>query len=108
MDQRWPVRLRRYALHDAPGPFEQPPSFTLESGRLGTLVLLHLGSACLWKLDRGRGLNEVSHSFLCSKSPARLPTWRTRSCNDVKVQYKNAYKANEMRGRGLEIPHNAQ
>ena len=53
---------------------------------------------CIW-LQRssgnrigGRGLNEIGHSFLCSKSPARLPAWRTRSGDSVKVQDKIKYK----------------
>ena len=67
---------------------EQLHLFMLESRGLGALVFLHLGLAFLLELARGRGLKEIGRSFLCSKSPACLPTCRTRSGNLVKVQYK--------------------
>ena len=55
----------------------------------------------LWERDRGRGLNEMGHSFFCNKSPVRVPTWRTRSGDFI-------YKANEMTGCWLKMPHEAQ
>ena len=76
--------------------------------RLSALALLHLGSAFLWEPDRGRGLNEIGRSHLCNRSPVHIPTWRMRSGDFVKVQYKTKNEANEMRGRGLNMPHQAQ
>ena len=57
---------------------------------------------------RGRGLNEIGHSFPCKKSPVHIPTWRTRSSDFVRVEHKDKYKANEMRGPGLKMPDKAQ
>ena len=57
---------------------------------------------------KGRGLNKIGRSFLCNKSPAHVAPWRRRSGDFVKVQYKMGYEANEIRGRGLEMPHKAQ
>ena len=55
--------------------YEQPHLFTLEGRRLGVLVLFASGFSVLLGIRyRGRGLNEIGHSFLCSKSPACLPT----------------------------------
>ena len=51
------------------------------------LVFLHLGSAFLWELDRGRGLNGIGHRFLRKKNPVYIPTWRTRSSDSVKVRW---------------------
>ena len=79
----------------------------LESRRPDALFFLHLDSAFLWERDRGRGLNEIGHSFFCNKSPVPIPTWRTRSGDFVKLQYKIRYKANELRGCGLKMPHKA-
>ena len=76
-----------------------------ETTRLGALVFWHLGSAFFWERDTGRGLNEMGHSFVCNKSPVHVPPWRTRSGDFVNVQYEIKYKANEMRGCGLKMPH---
>ena len=47
--------------------------FASEGRRRGALVCLHLGSVFLWELDRGCGLNETGHSFLCNKIPVHIP-----------------------------------
>ena len=72
------------------------------------MVFLHLGSAFLRERDSGRGLIEIGHGSFCNKSPVHVPTWRTGSADSVKVQYKIKYKANEMRGRGLNMQHKAR
>ena len=53
-------------------------------------------------------MNEIGHSFLCNKSPVHIQTWRKKSGDFVRVQYKNGYNANEMKGQGLKMPHKAQ
>ena len=50
----------------------------------------------------------MGHSFLCNKSLVLIPTWRSRSGEVVKVQYRVENKANEMRRLELKIPHKAQ
>ena len=79
-----------------------------ESRRLGASVFLHLGSAFLWELDRGRGLNEIRHTFPCNKSPVHIPTGQTRSGEFVVAKYQIRYNASEMRGRGLKMVRKAQ
>ena len=72
------------------------------------MVFSHLSSAFLCERDRGRGLNEIGHSFLCNKGPVHVRTWRRRSGNFAKLQYKTRYKVNEIRSSGLKLPHKAQ
>ena len=61
-------------------------------------MFLHPGLAFVWEVNRGRGVNEIGHSFLCNMSQVYTPTWRARSADFVKVQYKMKYnKANETR-----------
>ena len=59
-------------------------------------------------IDRGRGLNEIGHYFLCNKSAVLVRTRRTRSGSFARLQYRTKYKVNEMRGRGFKLPHKAQ
>ena len=66
------------------------------------MLFLHLGSAFLWELDKGSALNEIGHCFR-AVGPSTYSNIAI-----VKVQYSIQYEANEMRGRGLKMPHKAQ
>ena len=88
--------------------YEQPQLLTRETRRLGVLALSHLGSAFLWELERGRGLNETGLGFFCDKSPVHTPAWHRRSSDCVKVPCRIICKANALRGCGLKMPHKAQ
>ena len=63
-------------------------------------MCLHLGSAFLWKLDRGCGLNEIGHSFLCNKSLVHIPHGERDQVILSGYNTTIKYKANEMRSRG--------